>query len=137
MRLAIPSWQGRVSPVFDTAGRLMVSNVTHGSVSGTRHADLEDHEPRVLARRLLTLDVKVLICGAISHSLRMTLESRGIEIIPNVCGTVEDVLRAYLDGKLNSPAFLMPGCPGSCPAREASSGKTSRRHTRFPPSSRP
>jgi predicted Fe-Mo cluster-binding NifX family protein len=56
------------------------------------------------------LGVDVLICGAISAPLRAVLAAEGVRVIPNRCGFVEEVLRAFLSGELTEQAFLMPGC---------------------------
>ena len=39
----------------------------------------------------------------------MMLATKGVEVIPHICGPVEDVLRAYVSGHLTGQAFLMPG----------------------------
>jgi predicted Fe-Mo cluster-binding NifX family protein len=54
----------------------------------------------------------VLICGAISRPLEAMLLSAGVEVIPQTCGPVEEVLKAFMSGKLTEKAFLMPGCCG-------------------------
>jgi hypothetical protein len=54
--------------------------------------------------------VDVLICGAVSRPLELALTLEGIEVIPQTCGKVEQVARAYLAGRLSGDAFLMPGC---------------------------
>ena len=50
-----------------------------------------------------------MICGAISRHVEMVLTGSGILVIPNTCGKVDDVLEAFLNGRLNEKAFLMPG----------------------------
>jgi predicted Fe-Mo cluster-binding NifX family protein len=70
---------------------------------------LEEAVPVNRARRLQSLGVNVLICGAISRSLAEHLANAGIDVIPFVSGSVEGVLAAYLAGELESAQFLMPG----------------------------
>lgn len=68
-----------------------------------------------LARRatyVADLGVDVVICGAISWLLEASLVSAGVRVIPHTCGPVEDVLSAFLAGRLTDEAFLMPGCCG-------------------------
>lgn len=65
--------------------------------------------PLERARSLQGLGVQILICGAISRPMEAALAGAGIEVIPNTCGMVEDVLNAFLNGRLNDKAFLMPG----------------------------
>ncbi|HYG36068.1 MAG TPA: NifB/NifX family molybdenum-iron cluster-binding protein, partial [Clostridia bacterium] len=59
------------------------------------------------------LGVNVLICGGISQELQATLERRGIQVLPQICGEVEAVIAAYRADGLKSPEFLLPDCYGA------------------------
>jgi len=112
MKVAIPHWQGRVSPVFDVARTVLLVDI-EDSAELTRQDvafDVEDLHAR--AARLAGIGANVLICGAISWPLEMAVLGAGIEVIPQTCGEVEHVLAAFIDGRLNQGAFLMPGCCG-------------------------
>lgn len=111
-RIAIPVWQGRVSPVFDTAGNLLVVDVAGAREVGRTEVPLS--EPMLPRRvtRLVELGVEVLICGAISQALLAMVTSAGIVAVPWVAGNVQEVLGAYLARQLPNPRFLMPGCMG-------------------------
>jgi len=67
--------------------------------------------------------VDVLICGAISRPLEMMLVSEGMQVIPHTCGPVEDVIRAYVSGRLTDQAYLMPGCCGQRRRTRARGGR--------------
>jgi predicted Fe-Mo cluster-binding NifX family protein len=112
MRIAIPTWQGRVSPVFDTAQRLLVVELHNGDETGRTEQDLGRLFPPQRAVRLKELGVDVLICGAISRPLAGVIAASGIELVPFVSGECPDVLTAYLGGELAQPRFMMPGCCG-------------------------
>ena len=112
MKVAIPHWQGRVSPVFDAATRLLVVEMGDGRESGQGDWPLTATDPTQRAAELSRSGTDVLICGAISWPLEMAVSSEGIEVIAQVCGQVEEVLSAFLEGRLSDPAFLMPGCCG-------------------------
>ncbi len=113
MRLAIPIWGERVSPVFDTASRLVLVEVEEGTEASRQMVEVgADLFPTQRARRLSDLQVNVLICGAISRPLASFVSAAGIELIAWVAGPVEDVLRAYLAGRLSEPRWRMPGCAG-------------------------
>ena len=109
MKVAIPHWQGRVSPVFDAATRLLVIEVTDGHECGQVEVPLSESDPVQRAKELARSETGVLICGAISWPLEMAVSSGGIEVIAQVCGQVEEVLSAFLEGRLTDPAFLMLG----------------------------
>jgi predicted Fe-Mo cluster-binding NifX family protein len=109
-KIAIPHWQGRVSPVFDVAGRVAVSEFISGGV--VRHGDilLESDDPHVSSAALSSAGVEVLICGAISCCYERALTSAGIEVISQICGEIDRVLDAYAEGRLSY--YRMPGCRG-------------------------
>jgi len=111
MRVAIPVWEDKVSPVFDTALRLLIVEVEdwqEASRFETSFAGQDDISRRCLRIRELTLDI--LICGAISQPFSNLLTASGIDIIAEISGHAEDILDAYLQGNLSHSRFLMPGC---------------------------
>jgi predicted Fe-Mo cluster-binding NifX family protein len=112
MKVAIPHWRGRVSPVFDVAGSLLLVDIANGQEQDRQHVRLNTHGLQARGRSLAELGADVLICGAISWPLEMALSAAGVEVIPQTCGDVEDVLAAFLNGRLDENAFLMPGCCG-------------------------
>jgi predicted Fe-Mo cluster-binding NifX family protein len=107
MRIVVPVWNGRVSPVCDVATHVMVVDV-----AGDEAAFEEEHvihgSDRV--RALSELGADVLICGAISVDLEERLLASGIEVVAEIRGPSEEVVRRYLDGSLIQPGFSMPGC---------------------------
>jgi predicted Fe-Mo cluster-binding NifX family protein len=109
MKLAIPVSGGRISAAFDFARHLLLLEYEDGREVSRAELVLEEEIPLSRARRLESLGVKVLICGAISRALAERLVSSGIDVIPFVSGTVEEVLTAHLAGGLDSAQFLMPG----------------------------
>lgn len=112
MRIAIPSWQDRVSPVFDVAKSLLLVDVAGGRELGRRESAIRRIDPLARAREVAGFGTEVLICGAISWPLEMALSAAGVRVIPQTCGPVDEVLEAFLLGQLTSNAFLMPGCCG-------------------------
>jgi predicted Fe-Mo cluster-binding NifX family protein len=112
MRIAIPTADQRVSPLFDVAKRLLVVDVEHDWET-SRTVQLLDHaEAGARVRQISELGVHVLICGAITQPLQSMLLSAGVEVIPMTCGLTEKVLEAFLAGGLTGDAFVMPGCKG-------------------------
>jgi predicted Fe-Mo cluster-binding NifX family protein len=112
MRVAIPISNGRISPVFDAARRLVLVDVENGRELGRTEKVVEEPEMAPRARRVAELGVDVLICGAISRPLEAMLLSAGVEVVPQTCGQAEEVIRAFLSGQLTEHAFLVPGCCG-------------------------
>ena len=112
MRVAIPISDGRISPVFDAARRLLLVDTENGREVWRTEQIVEEPELGPRARRVAEFGADVLICGAISRPLEAMLLSAGVEVISQTCGPVEDVLKAFISGKLTEQAFVMPGCCG-------------------------
>ena len=110
VRVAIPQWQGRISPVFDVASRVLLIDIDGGRELRREERQLARREPLARAAELLGLGADVLICGGISAPLEAALASSGVRVIGFLCGPVEDVLGAFLNGELANRAFWMPGC---------------------------
>lgn len=112
MRVAIPHWQGRISPVFDVAGNVLLVDVADSTEHARENLAVDAAGPQARVNLLAQHGATVLICGAISSPVEMALAAAGIEVISQTCGDVEQVLAAYINGQWNPETFLMPGCCG-------------------------
>ncbi len=110
MRVAIPLWQGRVSPVFDEASRILLVDISNKQEQRRREESLVVQNPFERAKLLPHMGVDLLICGMISQTQQTALASAGVRIIPHICGSMEDVIAAFLDGRIENGALRMPGC---------------------------
>jgi len=110
MKVAVSVWEGRVSPVFDTASRLLILEVPKKGESSRFEVVLDDQSRAKKCSRIQSLCVEVVICGAISRHFQGILKASGIHVIPWICGSASEVLDAYLDGSLSHSRYLMPGC---------------------------
>ncbi len=128
MKVAIPHWQGRVSPVFDVAGHVLVVDLADGVEAARQDVSLATEDPQARAADLKRTGADVLICGAISRPLELALSSAGIEVISQTCGYVEQVLAAFACGQWPQDAFLMPGCCGRRRAFQAGWHRGGRRN---------
>jgi predicted Fe-Mo cluster-binding NifX family protein len=108
-RVAISTWKGRVAPLFDVARNALVLHVSGSAVVDRTRETLDPSDPLQRARRLAELGVNVLVCGAVSETLRRILESQGVEVIAFVSGSLHEVTGAYLAGELPCPSYAMPG----------------------------
>ena len=109
MQLAIPVWEGRVSPVFDVAMRLLLIDVIGGEASFTHELPVQRTDRVAMVAEL---GVDVVVCGAISRDLEERLLANGVEVVAEVRGEVTEVVRAYLEGSLGLARFSMPGSHG-------------------------
>ncbi len=130
--LAIPNFQGRVSPVFDVASRLTVVRVKGRAEVARREITLFETRPEGIARCLAELGVNVLVCGGISSTLERLLNRDGVRVAAQVCGDVEAVIRAFLDRTLDAPEFRLPGCFQQHVGRQAPPATASDKSRRHP-----
>jgi len=112
MKVSIPTWAGRVSPVFDVARQLLVVTFEEGREFSREQAAIEETQMLARVKRVTQLDVDVLICGAISVPLEAMLVSAGVRVIPHTCGAVEEIIQAFESGHLTDKKYVMPGCCG-------------------------
>lgn len=122
MRIAVPTWAGRVSPVFDVARELLVVDIEQSGPSHREVQPLREDGVRQRVEELAQLGIEVLICGAISRPLEIMLAGAGIRVIAHVCGDSDEVIEAFLNDRLeHNPAHRLPGC------RPAGAGMMRRR----------
>lgn len=114
MKLAIPIYNNNVSNVFDFAARLLLIEIKNGKETNRSEIALESQLLPQRVEQMKRLEVDVLVCGAISRVLASMITASGIQVLPYVTGSIDNVLRAYLAGQLAEPEFSMPGCwPGA------------------------
>ncbi|MBT3278526.1 MAG: NifB/NifX family molybdenum-iron cluster-binding protein [Phycisphaerales bacterium] len=112
MKIAIPTWQGRISPVFDVFTNVLLVEITHRQEQSRQLVALDSPDPEYRVQFLRDRGVDVLVCCAISKPVELELLAKGIDVIPRVCGDVEHVLAGFIKGDLNEQQFGMPGCCG-------------------------
>ena len=112
MKVAITIWNNRVSPVLDTAGRILLVEFQNGMEIGREEHEINEVLPMHKIRKLKELGVNLIICGAVSNRVEMLIDSAGIGLIPWVSAGVEEVIEVFKNGNLDNTRFLMPGCRG-------------------------
>jgi predicted Fe-Mo cluster-binding NifX family protein len=112
MRVALTVWEGRISPVFDTARSLLIVDIEDGRPVARHDEQLSAHTAHETMTRLRALGVEVLICGAVSRPLAEMIRACGIRLLPFVSGERDEVVAALIAGRIPDIAFAMPGCGG-------------------------
>jgi len=112
VRLAISHHEGRVSPVFDVAGNVLLIDIENKREVRREERSLDRTDRPSRAAEFLRLGANVLICGAISASLEDILVFSGVRVIGFRCGPVDELVAAFLNGEVAKPEFYMPGCGG-------------------------
>jgi predicted Fe-Mo cluster-binding NifX family protein len=117
MRVALTIWEDRISPVFDSAHTLMIATIQDSKIIQSEILAFNPKAPLGLIEMLRHLNVKVLICGAISELPANTMAAGGLTLIPFIAGNAVEVIETYARGNSLQPAYLMPGCGGRCPRK--------------------
>ena len=110
MKVAITRWHGRVSPVLDVASKALLVTLDGDRETERQEVSIEGTGALHRARHISRLGADTVICGAVSRPLELALDSVGLEVISNVCGQVDEVLKAFIAERLNEETYLMPGC---------------------------
>jgi uncharacterized metal-binding protein len=108
MRYGIPLVGDRVAPRSIFADSVLVFALRRSLALSERRVLLEDHGLLDLAKVLSEQRIDVLICGGISRQEREFLVTRGVEIIDNVAGSIQELLAALQTGVL-CPGFGLAG----------------------------
>lgn len=117
MRLAIPIFESRISPVFDFSTKALIINLEKGKETGRSEINLSGLTPQTRVERLKRTGVNKLVCASLSLPLQRMLVVAGLEVIPGIVGEVDEVLKAYQAGNLKAERFLMPGLCQRCRKR--------------------
>lgn len=112
MRIAIPTWQQRVSPLFDTAERIVIADVANGQITQLSEERISNSSLINRANYLAERKVDVLICGGISGIMVSFLMRWNINVISGTMGDINSVLDGYINNTLENRDFRMPGCRG-------------------------
>jgi len=111
VKAAFASWNDRIAPVFDVAQWIELVETDTGHIINQNKASVAGETPSQKASRLAELEVGILVCGAISRPMQAIITAYGIEVIPFIAGDLQEVIQAWLCGKLTgSDEYLMPGC---------------------------
>jgi predicted Fe-Mo cluster-binding NifX family protein len=110
MKVAIPIRNGRISPVFDVATRIVVVEFKGGEPGERSEYSIVESGAEVRGALLQELQVSTLICGAISNGAARVVARCGVKLVPWVVGEIDDVLEAFGADSLDTDGFLMPGC---------------------------
>ncbi len=126
VKVAVPVFEGRLSPVFDTCMRLAYFEVEGGRVTEAGEEDVSS-VPAVLRPRLLAeRSVSVLLCGGISGMLHRALTAAGITVYPWLAGGARQVVEAFAAEGAPDVSFAAPGCRGPGRGRRRGGGRCRR-----------
>ena len=109
MIIAVTTWNGGVSPVFDVSQKLELFEVKSGIVRNLKTLSIPPLNSVDKVTFLLDHGVGVLICGALTRPTEKIILNHDLELHPFICGKIDTVISAWQQKKL-IPKFKMPGC---------------------------
>jgi len=109
IRIAIPIFHHRVSPVLDTCTRLLIADFDQKACVERREIPFDIYSQSERFEIVKKLNPDVIICCGISDILDNLLQSTGVRLISGIVGDVEQVTEAFLGNRINDPCFRMPG----------------------------
>lgn len=112
MKTAFAAWKDRIAPVFDVAPQICLIGSGNRAATGEFFDMRQDDDPACRVLQLVELGAKTLVCGAISRPIMTIAQGYGIDVIPFVSGSLEEVIRAWRTGCLDHADYAMPGCRG-------------------------
>jgi len=111
MIIALPIFNTRLSPLFDTAGNILLVNWNGEEEVKREFISVTSLNPNGKCKKLSELSIDILLCGAISCELLQHFLSLNIKVIPFLCGEFEGILDYFKKGDLlKNNRFTMPGC---------------------------
>ena len=109
IRVAIPIFHNRVSPVLDTCTRLLIIDFDGKVEIERREVSFDLYSQSERFEILKKLNPDAIICCGISEVFDKMLQSAGIRLICGIAGDVEEVAEAFLWNRIDGSRFRMPG----------------------------
>jgi predicted Fe-Mo cluster-binding NifX family protein len=109
MKVAIPVFRTRISPVFDTCTRILLIDLEQQREIERREIYLDEFSLSERVTILQNSHVETVICGGISDVFYNMLKGAKINSIVGRAGEVDQIVYAFLRKQLDEPRFYMPG----------------------------
>ncbi|MEA3466014.1 MAG: hypothetical protein U9R29_08445 [Thermodesulfobacteriota bacterium] len=137
MKAAFTIWNGRIAPVFDVAGQVMLVD-SNGEQDPHTIINLPCGSACEKIIFLQQLHVQVLVCGAMTRRTARYAHELNMEVFPFIAGEQQEIIDTWLSKHLLDKRFCMPGCGRNDCFRkhrggQGRRGRNSRQHTAKPP----
>jgi len=108
-RIAIPTFQARISPVLDTCNDLLVIDIEDGKEVQRVTVSLTELSLPQRSRTIARRRIGTLICAGISDLMSRYLASCGVRLISGIAGDIDRIIEAYCHHQLCETRYQMPG----------------------------
>ena len=102
MKIALPTRDGKIDDHFGHCDHFTVATVTNGVVEAKERVEspVGCGCKSDIAPRLAEMGVRILLGGNMGDGARNVLNSNGIQVFRGCTGNVDDVINAYIAGKI-------------------------------------
>ena len=111
LRVAIPIFRSRVSPIFDSCVRALLLDIEEGKVVQEKDIYLNKLSLSQRFKLLRQAGATIVVCGHISDPFYDMLSEANIKVINGIAGTVDEVVEAFISDRLDDRVFHLPGFP--------------------------
>ena len=108
MKIAIPVFQTKISPRFDSTQGFILLQIEKNNVIKRENLTTKDWPSSAKIKQLVDLEVDTMICGGIDLESMQQLTFSGIKIYSWITGEIEDAVTRFLDQGLESGIILGP-----------------------------
>ena len=96
MKVAIPMFKDRISPLFSTAPEALLVQTEGGRVCASWKINLARLSPTERRVKFLGLGIEALFCGGIDEATRRWFERQSIHVEDNRMGNAMEILERHL-----------------------------------------
>jgi len=126
MKIAVPVWEKQISPVLDTADRMVIYEAEGGAVTPCGEVFLGQSGTAERAR-IIGDAADVLVCAALSQPLETCLAGCGVDIRSWLMGDPRHMVEMVAVGDDPGSEWYMPGC---CHRHRSGCGRDGRMRKR-------
>jgi predicted Fe-Mo cluster-binding NifX family protein len=106
MKIAIPVFQTKISPRFDSAQSILLLRIQNDSIVTREELPMTGWSVSAKRKELVKRDVDTMICGGIDYESMQYLVSGGINVYSWITGEIEDAVTRFIDKGLESGIIL-------------------------------
>ena len=103
-KILIPLYENQTAPRFDLAVEALIVSITREtSVMGRveeKVVVVKSPSAKAMCRLAVKESVQTVICAGIEKEFFDFLEWKGVRVLDDICGQVDNILEAFLGGKL-------------------------------------
>lgn len=96
MRIAVPLFNDRVSPHFGASSTFLLVETDGKTIHRKATWNVGGEGPMEIARNIVALGVKELICGGIQNQNKEWLIGKGVTVVDNQKGLAREIVEQFL-----------------------------------------